>query len=307
MNLSRRDLLRLGTSSLLACGAGVPLFLARTVSAVAAGPGARGKGRVLVVIQLDGGNDGLNTVVPFRNDDYRKARPRLQIAEKAVLKIDDHAGFHPALTGFARLLDSRQLAVVQSVGYPNPNRSHFESMAIWHTADLAARTDAPGWIARLLDARSAAPGGDVAAIHLSGEPQPQPQALVGGLRHVPTLASLEQFRRRLGVPESAGAREQRAALDRMAGRERGRPGSLLSFVERSASLSYASSARLEKVVSAGPGADYPQFGLAQRLRAIAQFIKAGLTTSVYYAQLGNFDTHANQANPHAGLLFELGS
>src|SRR5262245_26396262 len=307
MNLSRRDVLRLGSTSLLACGAGVPLFLARTASAIAAEPGKRARGHVLVVIQLDGGNDGLNTVVPFKDDDYKKARPRLQIAEKAVLKIDDGAGFHPSLAGFASLLESRQPAVVQAVGDPNPHRSRFESMAIWHPATLAARTDAPGWITRLLDAKIATPGGDVAAIHLSSDPQPQPQALVGGLRHVPTLASLEQFRRRLGVPESAGAREQRAALDRMAGRERGRPGSLLSFVERSASLSYASSARLEKVVSAGPGADYPQFGLAQRLRAIAQFIKAGLTTSVYYAQLGNFDTHANQANPHAGLLFELGS
>jgi uncharacterized protein (DUF1501 family) len=307
MNLSRRDLLRLGTSSLLACGAGVPLFLARTASAVAAEPDARARGRVLVVVQLDGGNDGLNTVVPFKDDDYKKARPRLQIAEKAVLKIDDRLGFHPALAGFARLLESRQLAVVQSVGYPNPTRSHFESMAIWHTAQLAAKTDAPGWIARLLDAQSAVPGGDVAVIHLSGDPEPQPQALVGGLRHVPTLASLEQFRRRLGVPELSGASEQRAALDRMAGRERGRPGSLLSFVERSAALSYASSARLETVVTAGPGPDYPQSGLAQRLRAIAQFIKAGLTTSIYYTQLGGFDSHADQANRHAGLLFELGS
>src|SRR6516225_786210 len=116
MNLSRRDLLRLSASSLVACGAGVPLFLARTARAVAGEPGAKAKGRVLIIVQLDGGNDGLNTVVPYKDDDYRKARPRLQLAEKAVLKIDDHVGFHPALRGFARLLESRQLAVVQSVG-----------------------------------------------------------------------------------------------------------------------------------------------------------------------------------------------
>src|SRR6266852_3682237 len=110
MNLSRRDLLRLGTSSLLACGAGVPLFLARTARTIAAEPDAKAKGRVLVVVQLDGGNDGLNTIVPFKDDDYRKARPKLQVGEKAVLKIDDHVGFHPALAGFAKLLESRQLA-----------------------------------------------------------------------------------------------------------------------------------------------------------------------------------------------------
>jgi uncharacterized protein (DUF1501 family) len=307
MNLSRRDLLRLGASSLFACGAGVPLFLARTARVVAAEPAARARGRVLVVIQLDGGNDGLNTVVPFKDDDYRKARPKLQIAEKAVLKIDDRVGFHPALAGFAKLLESRQLAVVQSVGYPNPNRSHFESMSIWHTAKLDAKRDAPGWLARVLDATAAAPGGDVPAIHLSIEAQPQPQALVGGQRHVPSLPGLEQFRRRLGIPESAAAAEQRAALDELAGREHGRPGSLLNFVERSASLSYQSSARFEKVVASGSGVSYPQNGLARRLRVSAQLIKAGLTSSIYYTQLGNFDTHVLQAGSHAGLLFELGS
>jgi uncharacterized protein (DUF1501 family) len=307
MNLSRRDLLRFGASSLLASGAGVPLYVARTARAVAAEPGTKAKGRVLVVVQLDGGNDGLNTVVPYKDDDYRKARPRLQIGKKDVLKIDDHVGFHPALTGFAKLLESRQLAVVQSVGYPNPSRSHFESMAIWNTAELGARSDAPGWVARVLEATPAVPGGDAPAIHLSIEAQPQQQALAGGQRHVPSLASLEQFHRRLGIPEFAGAAEQRAALDRIAAREHGRPGSLLNFVERSAWLSYESSARFDRVVAASAGAGYPQSGLGRRLPVIAQLIKAGLTTSIYYTQLGNFDTHAAQAAFHYGLLLELGS
>jgi uncharacterized protein (DUF1501 family) len=316
MNLSRRELMRLGTSSLLACGAGVPLFLARTARAIAAEPGSKAKGRVLVVVQLGGGNDGLNTVVPFKDDDYRKARPKLQIGEKAVLKIDDRVGFHPALTGFAKLLESQQVAVVQSVGYPNPNRSHFESMAIWHTARLGTKVDAgherrarlpdtPGWLARALDATPAAPGGDVPALHLSD--QLLPQALAGGQRYVPSLVSLEQFRRRLGLREAAGAAEQRAALDQIAGREHGRPGSLLNFVERSASLTYASSAQLEAVAAAGAGADYPQSGLGRRLGVIAQLIKAGLTTSIYYTELDGFDTHAGQLPRHDGLLRELGS
>src|SRR5205814_7630371 len=130
---------------------------------------ARAKGRVLVVVQLDGGNDGLNTVVPFNDDDYRKARPRLQIGEKTVLKIDDRVGFHPALSGFAKLLEARQLAVVQSVGYPNPNRSHFESMAIWHTARPDAKRDTVGWLAQEIDVRPPAPGGDVPGLHISGD------------------------------------------------------------------------------------------------------------------------------------------
>jgi uncharacterized protein (DUF1501 family) len=307
MHPTRRDFVRLGlgSSTLLACGATVPTFLANAANVLAAEPAKDAKGRVLVVLQLDGGNDGLNTVAPYADDDYRKHRPKLHLTAKTVAKIDDHVGFHPALAGFAKLLEARQLAVVQSVGYPNPNRSHFESMAIWNTARRDAKRDTPGWLAGVLDARLPAPGGDVPALQISGELLPQ--ALAGGQRHVPSLTSLEQFRRRLGVPENAGAKEQRAALDAVASAERGKPGSLLQFVERSAVLTYTSSARLERV-AAGNAAGYPEFyGLAQRLRLIAQLIKAGLTTSIYYTRLGGFDTHANQQNTHPNLLRELGA
>ena len=81
--------------------------------------------------QLDGGNDGLNTVIPYRDDEYRRRRPRLQVSLKEVLRIDDHVGLYPMLDGFAKLLEQHRLAIVQRVGYSNPNRSHFESMAIW--------------------------------------------------------------------------------------------------------------------------------------------------------------------------------
>jgi uncharacterized protein (DUF1501 family) len=307
MRQTRRDFLRLGlgSSALLACGGSVPLFLARSAGALAARP-ADAKGNVLVVVELGGGNDGLNTVVPYKDDDYRKSRPRLHLDEKSVAKIDDHVGFHPALNGFAKLLEKKQIAVVQSVGYPNPNRSHFESMAIWHTGRLDEKSDTPGWLSRALDNLVAAPGRDVPAMHLSGELLPQ--ALAGGGRHVPSLTSLEQFRRRLGVPEGAGASEQRTALDSVAARERGEPGSLLQFVERSAALTYASSARLESVAARGSAAPYPEgYGLARRLRLIAQLIQAGLSTSIYYTQLGGFDTHANQAGTHDNLLREVGN
>src|SRR6516165_10558397 len=134
MNTTRREMLRLGlgSSALLACGPTVPLFLARSASALADGPGPP-KGRVLVVVQLDGGNDGLNTVVPYRDDEYRKHRPKLAIPAGDVKKIDDRVGLHPLLEPFSKLLEQDRLAIVQSVGYPNPNRSHFESMTIWQT------------------------------------------------------------------------------------------------------------------------------------------------------------------------------
>ena len=121
MNLSRRDLLRFGASSLLASDAGVPLFLARTAQAVAAGPPTRARGRILVVVQLGGGNDGLNTVVPYKDDDYKKARPTLQIGEKAVLKIDGQKkGRRAQARPLPDMVPSSQVSSPVTVRSPGP-------------------------------------------------------------------------------------------------------------------------------------------------------------------------------------------
>ncbi|HZY87877.1 MAG TPA: hypothetical protein VFE78_23790 [Gemmataceae bacterium] len=126
--LSRRAFLK--SSALLSLAPAVPGFLART--ARAAKP--ERDGRVLVVIQLDGGNDGVNTVVSFKDDGYAKHRKLLRLPADRLLKVSDQVGLHPALGGLGKLLEAGQLAVVQGVGYPNPSRSHFRSMAVWHTA-----------------------------------------------------------------------------------------------------------------------------------------------------------------------------
>ncbi|AGA28645.1 DUF1501 domain-containing protein [Singulisphaera acidiphila] len=309
MHPTRREMLRLGlgSSALLACGPTVPLFLARSAHALADDrPDA--KGRILVVVQLDGGNDGLNTVVPYRDDAYRQRRPKLAIPAGEVLKINDRVGLHPSLEPFAKLLEQEQLAIVQGVGYPNPNRSHFDSMAIWQTAKTKLDKAAPGWLARALD-RQTGPDGDAAGLHIH-EAFPLPGALSGGRQVVPSMARLEQFRRRLGMPQGAEAAAQIEALDRLARQERGTPGSPLQFVERCSLITYASSARLEQIQKDRPAAkaDYPEFyGLAQRLQLIAQLIKAGLTTSIYYTHLDGFDTHSGQLSQHANLLGELGT
>ena len=306
MRPSRRDFLRagVGSSSLLACGLSVPTFLARTANALAASS-ARG-GRVLVVLQLDGGNDGLNTVVPYGDDNYRKHRPHLQVPKNQVRRIDDRMGLHPALAGLEQLLQKGRLAIVQGVGYPNPNRSHFESMAIWHAGRLRPDANRPGWLARALDEGLSRPSGDTPALHVSDELLPH--ALYGGQHQVPSLLDLGRFRRRLGMPEGAGTMEQRAALDQVAALDRGSPGSLLQFVQRSTVLSYTSSDRLEHALRGQAAtARYPDNnGLGQRLRLVAQLIQAGLGTSIYYTQLGGFDTHANQQGTHFGLLREMG-
>jgi len=136
-----------------------------------------------------------------------------------------------------------------------------------------------------------------------------PRALAGDALDVPSLTRLDQVVRRLGIPDRAGAAAQRAALDRVARLPRGTVGSHLQFVQRSQVVTYASSARIEEILRRGSSdraTDYPDFGLAERLKLVAQLIKAGLSTSIYYVQLDGFDTHQNQLEAHVSLLAELG-
>ena len=252
-----------------------------------------------------GGNDGLNTVVPYRDDVYYRSRPRLAVPAKSVLKVDDHVGFNPRLRRFAGFLDDGQLAVVQGVGYPNPTRSHFESMAIWQTGRLDATARHAG-LAQPLPGRDGSPRDPGPASDPGGGAK-LAQALSGGSVHVPTLDGLGQLRRRLGVPDGAAPDEQRAVLDRVLGQTRGDKSSAREFLSESALVSFANCERLREALKAAEAspARYPEFGLARRLKTIAHFIKAGMTPVVYYTQLGGFDTHVNQAFPHGGLLGEL--
>src|SRR4029077_306809 len=171
-----------------ACCPTVPLFLAQSAIALADDQLSPLKGRILVVVQLDGGNDGLNTVVPYRDDEYRKHRPKLAIPAGDVRKVDDRIGLHPALEPFTKLLEQKRLAIVQGVGYPNPNRSHFDSMAIWQTAKTTVDKAAPRWLPPAIRRRpESGPGGDSPALHIH-ESFPLPGALTGGQQVVPSMA-----------------------------------------------------------------------------------------------------------------------
>ena len=306
---TRREIIRLGlgSSALLACGSTVPLFLARSVQCLADDRPSSSKGRILVVVQLDGGNDGLNTVVPYRDDEYRKHRPKLAIGASEVRKVDDRIGLHPSLEPFSKLLEQQRLAIVQGVGYPES-----EPVALRQHGDLAdGEDDRRQGRARLAGTRidrRPGEGGDAPALHIH-ESFPLPAALAGGRQVVPSLARLEQFRRRLGMPQGKDTADQITALDRLAHQDRGEAGSLLQFVERCSLITYASADRLERVQQAGAAAKavYPEFyGLAQRLKLISQLVKAGLSTPIYYTHLDGFDTHSGQLPRHANLLRELG-
>jgi uncharacterized protein (DUF1501 family) len=302
MPTHRRDFLKssLAASALVSMGAStVPGFLSRSARAAA---DAKSNERILVVVQLIGGNDGLNTVIPHGIDGYSKFRRALRIPTSQIQKITKEIGLHPGMGGMAKLVEDGRLAVVQGVGYPNPDRSHFRSMEIWETARTETGAIETGWLGRTIDANPAAPGADLPALHVGG--RSLPLAFRSKKSQVPSLERLDQYRLQV-AGDDAAKRAARDAIDGVARTDRGNDDPLLGFLRRSTLAAYDSSKRLEKLVQPTTGSKYPNFGLAKRLELIAQIIKAGFGTRIYYTSLDGFDTHANQLASHAGLLTEL--
>ncbi len=281
--------------SLGSLSAGVPSVL-QAASQAAAGNRAE---TVLVVVQLSGGNDGLNTIVPYADDDYRRNRFTLRLSPAQVLKIDDYLGFHPSLEGMAELWENNQLAVVQGVGYPNPNRSHFESMDIWHSAFRKVSAEPTGWLGRYLDETVSPETQETVALHLGGEKQPL--ALVAQRVRIPSFESADQFKLKVGDDRSL-----RETIHQAVGLQR-KSDDLMGFLQRSTQTALATSQRLQEAFDRyQTPVDYPGSSLARKLRMVARLIDAGLKTRIYYIELGGFDTHAEQNKAHPGLLRELG-
>jgi uncharacterized protein (DUF1501 family) len=258
--------------------------------------------KILVVVQLSGGNDGLNTVVPFADEVYRRRRPSLALDAGQLLKIDEKTALHPSLKGMATLLENRQLAIVQGVGYPNPNRSHFESMDIWNTAHSQPKERNVGWLGRAFDARKSDFGRtpDPPALHLGEESQPL--ALAAREVPSPSIHSLAQFKL-----ETGGNERQRTAIQEAIGVPRTGGSDLLKFVQTRATSALEVSRRIEASNHAyRTSVTYPATQLANKLKQIAQLIDAGLATRVYYVTLDGFDTHSDQVAAHSGLLEQLG-
>lgn len=312
----------------------VPAFLSGTFAALQANaadsatqtPTGRDS-TILVVLQMAGGNDGLNTVVPFANDHYRRARPRLGLAANDVLKLNDDMAFHPSLTGFKDLYDAGNLAVIQGIGYPNPNRSHFRSTEIWQTASDSEKFERYGWLGRYFD--NACAGADPTVGVSIGRQSPQAFAA-----KTPTGVSLEnpqsyRFMTSRGGQGAASEESYRklneadevlqmestgGAGEANSGGTIGaihgtavHGGSALDFLERTAMDAQVSSDKIRAVsAKLDNKATYPQSQLANGLKLVARLIGGGLATRVYYVSQGGYDTHTNQAGTQQRLLKDLG-
>lgn len=305
----------------------VPHFLASTVQQLEARAQASHPSdeRILVVLQLAGGNDGLNTVVPFGNDDYHRARPHLALAPTEVLRLNDSEGLHPSLGGLKSLYDDGHLGVLQAVGYPNPNRSHFRSTDIWMTGSASDRVENRGWLGRYFD--HACSGADPTVGIAVGRQAPlafhatnprgvaieTPESLQyfeGDMEQTEAMGS-ERFYRQLGGHPGFEMQEQGtnggSSIGSIAGGSPAHRDSPLEFLERTAVDARSSADVIRRVASnARNQTPYPSSRLATDLKLVARLIAGGLGTRVYYVSHGGFDTHAHQLPTHQKLLGELG-
>ncbi|HEV3340866.1 MAG TPA: DUF1501 domain-containing protein [Pirellulales bacterium] len=284
-NLSRRTLLK--RSSLLALAPTVPGFLAQLARAVE----AKADDRVLVVVQLDGGNDGINTVVPYADEGYSKHRERLRLPAQRLCKLDDDVALHPSMQAMADLFEKQRLTIVQGVGYPNPNRSHDVSMAIWHTARFDREEHkSGGWLGRALDQLPPQAGAPGALLVGEGT---LPAAVMGRRSVAGSFSRLDEL-----AVQNVSARAA-AAGDTS-------DGELEAFVRRATLDTYTTADALAAAAARERGkATYPASQLAQQLGMVARLIEADLPTRVYYVVHSGYDTHAAQIDTHARLLDEL--
>ncbi|MFC4640497.1 DUF1501 domain-containing protein [Deinococcus hohokamensis] len=279
---TRRDFLKYSALA-VAATSGMPGFLARAAAQTQAGGG-----QTLVVIQLTGGNDGLNTLVPYSNGAYYAARPNIAIPKKDVLTVNPDLGMHPALRPLMPLWDAGHLAWMENVGYPNPNRSHFASMAIWHTAD-PTQAQADGWIGRIAEKI----GDPFCASNVGAS---TPQALRASDFSLPSIDAVDNFQVKLpqgldGAFHSMLDTPRRGEAD---------------YLARATRQMLQNTARVQQnATKYKAGAQYPEGKFAAQLRDAARLIAAGVGQRVLYVSLGGFDTHAGQRAEQDELLGTL--
>jgi uncharacterized protein (DUF1501 family) len=295
---TRREFLQYGAKGvgLLAFSRFAPGFLVE--SAYAQAPAPEKDRTILVLVQLAGGNDGLNTVVPFADPHYRRLRPNLGLPEKDLLKINDAFALNGGCPALHGLLKDGKLGIVQNVGYPNPNRSHFRSTEIWETASESNEFLPTGWLGRFFDnACSGAPkGADPCGVNISNE---VPQSFLSEQQH-PTF-SLTAGRSRRQQTENL------VLLEQMVKSPEGHDDhDNAGYLRHTMMDALVTEKKFQKVLANyQPKTDYPGTPFGGSLRNVAALIAAGTATRVYYVSLGGFDTHNNQLATHAGLLKTL--
>ena len=243
----------------------------------------------LVIIQLSGGNDGLNTIVPYTNDIYYNNRPALAISKSNILKINDELGFHNKLAPLKNLYDKGYLSIINNVGYPNPNRSHFRSTDIWHTASDSNVYSNTGWLGRYIDNHGKMPYSgieidDSLSLILKGE-------TVNGI----ATKNPAVLNRNMRTPYFENILKQQTD-DHLSEHNLGYLYKTMIEAKSSAKYIFETSKTYNSTFT------YPQNPFGKQLKTTAQFINSGINSQVYYVSMGGFDTHVNQSKRQDKLL-----
>lgn len=303
----------LGGMAMLSAAASVPGFVGSTADAYAdtnwyttSKPGVP-EDRVLVVVQLSGGNDGLNTVVPFGDDNYNRARPGLRLNDTIKLDGSDGIGLNPALRPIHDMMGQGRAAIINGVGYPNPNRSHFKSMDIWHSAKLDEKEmRGRGWVGKAMDTAypldrngNAPDAASMACVSIGNN---APMAVQGS--HVQPVAfqSANAFQWAGHGVHDAVSEGYNAINQNAVEAEASDP---LAFVQRTTLDAQVASSKVRKAVQGSTDTRFPGGPLAQQLAMVAKMIRAELPTRVFYVTMGGFDTHSQQSNKHTQLLTQF--
>ena len=322
---TRREFLRTGLLGGSLCWT-LPAFLSRTMDSLHAQAdgalvqGVTGRdGNILVVLQLAGGNDGLNTVIPIGNDEYRKARPTLGLPDPSILRIDPQTGLHPSLSGLASAYQDGHLAIVQGVGYPNPNRSHFRSTEIWATGVDSDKSSTTGWIGRYFDNACSGCDASVGIAMASQLPQSftanTPKGVLfqggGGAKKKTSkkkgVGAVDADGSMMAMEDDDDSGEAGGSIGMLNG-----PGNLghlsaLDFLERTEMDAKVSQQEIAKAsAKAKNSVPYPGSRLGQNFAMVSRLIAGGMPTRIYYLSLGGFDTHTQQAGAHERLLKDMG-
>ncbi|MBV8086720.1 MAG: DUF1501 domain-containing protein [Chloroflexi bacterium] len=293
MLITRRSFMK-GVAIVAASTSFAPSFLARTAYAAA----VPSNGGQLVVIQLSGGNDGINTVIPYATPQYAQSRPTLAIPKDQVLPLDDNTALHPNLKAIKALFDQKAVAVVQGVGYPNPNRSHFQSMQIWQTAspDNSLST---GWLGRYDEA--SLQGQRLGALNFGDQ---LPRTLWTEHTVVPSIGSLNNYQFMTDPKAPDDKQAQIDAINKIFNNPVNRDGP--DFFRTSAVDAFQTASDLKNAVAnAKSNAQYPASGIGNQLKLVGQLISSNLGTRIYYVSLGSFDTHSGEKNQHDRLMGQL--
>jgi uncharacterized protein (DUF1501 family) len=292
----RRSFLR-SSLGIAVLGGTLPAAFARAAAAqpLPAPGAALDPDNVLVVIQMTGGNDGLNTIVPWSDDAYHQARPVIRIAESSVLKIDDRIGFNPALSALRELYAEGHVAVIQGVGYPNPNRSHFEATQIWETAS-PERPLGTGWLGRMLDREFPAGTKPPSLFDAVALGDTLPAALVAQHVDVAAIGALNSYAYNTvkDVKAQAGVLYDGA-----------KPGGspYLGLIAETARQAYHGGDVLRaQIARYTPSVSYPTDAFSNQLKLAAQLIGSDVGTRIIFVSIGSFDTHANQRAVQDRLL-----